>query len=103
MNEFEDEQARLRSEIAAAKERTEAARARIAQHDADWRSALRAELESTRERLAEMERVHREAVTVVRESAKLEVERILAEAHQLAAAAQHGDAGVERPIPTDVE
>jgi hypothetical protein len=103
MSGFEDEQARLRAEIAAAKDRTAAARQRIAQHDSEGRRALRAELESTRERLAGLERVHRDAVAVVRDSARLEIDRILAEARQLAAATRDEDAHVERQARSDVE
>jgi hypothetical protein len=103
MSNFEDEQARLQAEIATANERTTAARLRIAEHDAKGRAALRAELESTRERLVEMERVHRDAVTVVRDSTKAEIDRILAEAQQRAAAIRDGDAGVQRPTISDVE
>lgn len=91
---FEQEQARLRVEIADAKRRTEAAQHRIAEHEAQARAALRAELEATRLQLAEIERVHRESVTVVRQSTQLEVDRILAEAHQQATAAREGGGDV---------
>lgn len=90
---LEDERTRLEVEIAAAEERLAAAKQRVAQRDADARAALRAEIVAARNTIAEMERLHAEAIEQVRESARLEVERILEEARRAAEAAGHPRAG----------
>lgn len=84
------QQARLQAEIGVAKERIAAAKARIAEHDAEGRAALRAALEQTREQLAEIERVHRESVVVVQDAARREVDQILADARAQAEAMREG-------------
>ncbi len=71
---------RLQDEIEAAEQRLVAARKRVEARDDEARLALRAEIESTRERLAEMERSHQEALTMIRDAANDEIERICSEA-----------------------
>ena len=86
------ERLRLEAEIAAAKARAVAAREHTARRDAEIREALQAELAASREQLTSMEREHDAIVARVREAARLEVDRILAEARRQAAA---------RPATTD--
>jgi hypothetical protein len=86
-DDLEQQRARLQAEIAAAGSRAQAARHRSEINDVAARSALRVELAATREQLDEMERRHQAAVAAIRESAKREVDRILAEARMVAAGA----------------
>lgn len=79
------ERASLQAELAAAKERIVRARNRADAREAEAREALRAEIASTRDILAEIERQYREAVSMIQATARAEVERVLAEARQVAA------------------
>jgi hypothetical protein len=92
--EVYDEQAQLEAGIAAAKARAAAARDRGARRDADIRAALKIEVELSQARLAEMERQHQIAITMLREAASTEVERILSEARQQIDAM---DVAIDRP------
>lgn len=80
----DDERARLLGEIAAANERIDRA-SDVAAREAATRDALRAEVTATRDALAEVEHQHLQAVATLRDETAAEVERILAEAHRLAA------------------
>ena len=84
IDSVEVERARLEAEIVGAKQRLDAARFRAEARDAEARAALRAEIALTRDTLAEMGLRHEEQVSRVRESAKAEVEQILAAARQAA-------------------
>lgn len=92
---FEQERALLQAEIAAAKQRIIAARHRAESRDAAARAALRAEIASTREILAEMEGRHREAAE--------ELERFKGEAVQLAPVNAAEAVSTERSTPSNVE
>lgn len=76
--EADDEHANLRAELAAAKERVVKARLRTELREAEARETLRAEIVSTREVLAEIERQYRQAVSMIQATARAEVERVLA-------------------------
>jgi len=80
VDESRVERDRLRAEIAAAKARADAARQRSAAREAELRAVLQAELAESRERLAALEREHDATVASIREEARAEVERILAQA-----------------------
>lgn len=82
-----DEHVRLELEIAAAKLRTAAAKERAAAIDAQVQADMRQELVASRETVEEMERNHAAAIALIREAAQAEVDRILDEARQKAAAA----------------
>jgi len=75
--ELEREQDRLRHELAEAKGRLDAAKARIAQRDADLHEALRSELAVAQQMMADREEQHRRTLADVRESARQEAERIV--------------------------
>lgn len=80
------ERARLMAEIAAANDRTAAARARTTQIQAEVQADLRIELEASRAILEAMEREHSLALAAIRDEAQAEVDRILTAARQQAAA-----------------
>jgi hypothetical protein len=84
MDTQEVERARLETEIIAVTSRIDTALQRRQEREA----ALRAAVEHSRAELAELERHHDRAVTMVRESADAEVERILSLARQHIAAQQ---------------
>jgi hypothetical protein len=103
VNGFDAERQRLEAELATARARTAAARRQAEVHDAAARVALSAELAAARDQIAEIERIHQEAVSIVRESARSESERVLAEARRVAAGLDDGAASRERSTPADVE
>lgn len=80
------EHGRLESDIADAKARTAAARARAADLDAQVQADMRHELVASRETVEEMERNHAVAIAMIRDEAQAEADRILEEARQHAAA-----------------
>ncbi|MCE9621101.1 MAG: hypothetical protein K8R99_02015 [Actinomycetia bacterium] len=79
-----EQQALLEAEIAAAQARVATARQLATLRDADMRAALRAELDASRAALAAMELEYETTITSIREEARLEVDRILAEARSKA-------------------
>ena len=81
---IEEQRARLEADLAAAKARLLAARHRAAELDASAKEQMRAELEASRETLAEIDRQHEETIAVVRRNAQTEVERIIADARRRA-------------------
>lgn len=81
-DDLDQERSRLEAEIAAAKARTAAARHRIASNEAEIRTALRAEIAESQQRVVEMERQHGVALSMIRDSAKDEVARVLADARR---------------------
>ena len=85
LDDLEQERARLEGEIAAAKARAVAAKLRTEARDTEVRSALRADLLSSKESLVEIERRYEVTIAMVREAAQSEVEQILAAAHRSAA------------------
>ncbi len=96
------ERASLQAELAAAKERIVRARNRAEAREAEVREALRAEIASTRDILAQIERQYREAVSMIQFPARREVERVLAEARQVAAGATVWAPSAERLRTPDV-
>jgi hypothetical protein len=84
--ELDRQRARLEAEIVAAKTRAAAARQRAVERDTEVRAALKVEVEAAQARLADMERQHQVAVGMLRDAARGEVERILAEAREHIAA-----------------
>lgn len=90
-DELDVERPRLEAEIAAAKARAAAARDRTVRRDLEMRNALRDELIASQESLAEIERQHEADVAKIREVARAEAQRILAEVRdQIAASAREG-------------
>ena len=89
----DDERGRLEAEIVAMTARIEA----VGQRKQEREAALRAAVERTKAELAELERQHDRAVTMVRESAAAEVERILSVAQQQLAPHES-----PQPKPVDV-
>ncbi len=98
----DEERASLQAELAATKERIVRARHRAEAREAEAREALRAEIASTRDILAEIERQYREAVSAIQATARAEVERVLAEARSVAAADMVWAASAERLRTPDV-
>ena len=82
---LEEERARLETDIAMAKARLFAAKHAAAELDAQTKQALRAELASSRDDLADLERRHADAVLAIRQQASDEVDRIFADARSQAA------------------
>lgn len=76
---LEDERARLETDIAMAKARLFAAKHAAAELDSQTKQALRTELASSRDDLADLERGHADAVHAIRQQASDEVDRILAD------------------------
>jgi hypothetical protein len=88
---IDDERARLEEELAALQARAEAARQRLA--DLDLRPALTVEVEASIRSSDAMEREHEARMEQIKESARIEVERILVEARATAVRrAVHDDA-----------
>jgi hypothetical protein len=88
---IDDERARLEEELAALQARAEAARQRLA--DLDLRPALTVEVEASIRSSDAMEREHEARMEHIKESARIEVERILVEARATAVRrAVHDDA-----------
>jgi hypothetical protein len=81
---IEEQRARLEADLAAAKARLLAAKHRAAELDASAKEQLRAELEASRQTLAEIDRQHEETIALVRRNAHTEVDRILADARRRA-------------------
>lgn len=81
---IEEQRARLDADIASATARKLSAQHRAAQLDAEAKELLRAELASSRDMLAEIERLHAQTIELVRSNAQAEVERILSDAHRRA-------------------
>ena len=81
---IEEQRARLEADLAAAKARLLAAKHRAAELDAAAKEQMRAELEASRETLAEIDRQHEDTIALVRRNAQTEVERILAAARRRA-------------------
>lgn len=98
----DQERANLQAELAATKERIVRARHRAETREAEAREALRAEIASTRDILAEIERQYREAVSTIQATARAEVERVLAEARSVAAGDTVWTATAERLRTPDV-
>lgn len=90
---MEEQRARLEADIASARARTATARHRAALRDVDVRAALRTELDASRQALAAMEHEYETMMATVREGARIEVERIVAEARLRAAGSVEGGAG----------
>jgi hypothetical protein len=91
-----EQQAGLESEIAAAQVRVAAARHLATLRDTEIRAALRAELDASRAALAAMELEYETLISGLREEARVEVDRILAEARVRAAeSVDGGSADVE--------
>jgi hypothetical protein len=103
VNGFDSERQRLEAELATVRARTVAARREAEAHDAAARAALSAELAAARDRIAEIERIHQEAVSIVRASARSESERVLAEARRVAANLDDEAASRERTTTADGE
>ena len=80
----EEELARLEAEVVSAKARAEVAKDRLADRLADVCAALRAELIASRDAVAKMEREYETTLAIVRAAAQTEVQRIRAEAGELA-------------------
>jgi hypothetical protein len=91
----EEQRARLEADLAAATARLLAARHRAAELDAAAKERIRAELASSRETLAEIDRQHEETIALVRRNAQAEVERILADARRRAGATSPSDDGAD--------
>jgi len=81
---IEEQRARLDADIASVTARKLSAQHRAAQLDAEAKELLRAELASSRDTLAEIERQHAQSVALVQRNAQAEVDRILADAHRRA-------------------
>jgi len=81
---IEEQRARLDADIASVTARKLSAQHRAAQLDAEAKELLRAELASSRDTLAEIERQHAQSVALVHRNAQTEVDRILADAHRQA-------------------
>lgn len=92
---IEEQRARLEAELAAAKARLLAAKHRAAELDAAVKERMRAELEASRETLAEIDRQHDETIALVRRNAQTEVERIRAAARRRAGEADLSDLWVD--------
>jgi chromosome segregation ATPase len=75
--ELEHEMDRLRSELADARARLDAAKERLARRDADLHEALREELNRSQQMMAEREQRHRQTIADIREAARQEAERIV--------------------------
>jgi hypothetical protein len=75
--ELEHEQDRLCAELAEVKARLDAAKERLVRRDADLHEALRQELAVAQQMMAERDEQHRQALAEVRESARVEAERIV--------------------------
>lgn len=84
-DELEAERVRLEAEVASARSRAASARHRATVSDTDMRNSLRAEIAASKESLTEMEGEYELTISNVRRAAEAEVDRILAEAHRLAA------------------
>jgi hypothetical protein len=95
---LEEERARLESDIAMAKARLFAAKHAAAQLDAETKQALRAELASSRDDLANLERQHADSVRAIRQQASDEVDRILADARREAADIDARSVASETPV-----
>lgn len=91
---IEEQRARLAADLAAAKARLLAAKHRAAELDASAKEQMRAELEASRQTLAEIDRQHEETIALVRRNAQTEVERILADARRRAGETGPSDDGV---------
>lgn len=74
------EVARLQTDLVAAKERLESARTRLSGRDRALQEALRLELASAQEMLAQLDRTHQTAIAKIHADAQAEVERILSAA-----------------------
>ncbi len=72
--------ARLQTDLVAAKERLESARTRLSGRDRALQEALRLELASAQEMLAQLDRTHQAAIAKIHADAQAEVERILSAA-----------------------
>ncbi len=79
------ERLRLETELADVKQRIVDARSLMAERQAAISEALRVELESSRDAIAELERRHADAVSTVRTAGRSEVDAILTEARRRAA------------------
>jgi hypothetical protein len=79
----DDERARLEAELVQLQSRADAARKRLA--DLDLRPALTVEVEASIMTADAMEREHEKRVAFIRESARIEIERILVEARAASA------------------
>lgn len=85
----------LEADIASAQARVAAARHRAALRDVDVRAALRAELDLSRKALAAMEHEYETMIATVREDARTEADRIIADARLRAVGRVEGGAHVE--------
>ncbi len=103
LDEPEGELARLEAEVVTAKARADSAKERLAAREADVRTVLRMELIASRDAVAEMEREHEMTLAMVRSAAQSEVERIRAEARQLAPGPTVGVLNAYRPGVNDAE
>jgi len=90
---FEQQQARLEWELAAAEARLAQARECLARLHNDVNEALRAELAATRETISAIEREHARAMALARGDARVAVVRILDDARERAAMASGALAG----------
>ena len=95
-DEADAELARLEADVMVAKARADIAKDRLAGRDADVRAALRVELIAARDAVAQMEQEYEMTLAIVRAAAKTEVERILAEARELAASRSRAAAQPDR-------
>jgi hypothetical protein len=96
----DDELARMQAELASAKRELATARQRAAAREAASSEAIRAEVTSSREALADLERRHHEAVRMVREAADAEVTRILAGARTAASSITGSIPPAQLPPPS---
>ncbi|MBI4935307.1 MAG: hypothetical protein HY828_15605 [Actinobacteria bacterium] len=78
--ELEAEQNRLRSELAEASARLQAAKDRVLERDEMLHRALREELSTAQQAMTDREAAHRAALEAIRTEALLEAQRILEQA-----------------------
>lgn len=78
--ELEAEQNRLRGELSEAAARLQAAKDRVLDRDEALHRALREELATAQQAMADREEAHRAALDAIRAEARLEADRILEQA-----------------------